>query len=66
MYNYIVSTCVKYVQLYCEYVYKVCTIRMWVHIWSMYNYIVSTCIKYVQLECEYVYKVCTIRMWVHV
>ena len=41
MYNYNVSTCVKYVQL-CEYMYKyvqleweymykVCTIRMWVH-----------------------------------
>ena len=40
---------VNNVQLEHEYVYKVCTIRMWVSI------------KYVQLEWEYMYKVCTTR-----
>ena len=55
------SMWIKYVLLECDNLYKVCTIRMWVHgkacaigMWVHE--------KYVQL-CEYTYKVCTIRMW---
>ena len=25
-------TCIKYAELECEYMYKVCRIRMWVHV----------------------------------
>ena len=61
MYNYNVSTCIKDVQLECEYMHKkyvqleyeyghkVCAIIMRVWAQSMCNYNVSTCIKYVQL-----------------
>ena len=66
MFKYNVSTRIKNVQLECEYMYKVCTIRMWVHVESMCNYNESTCIKYAQEECEYVHKVCAIRIRVHV
>ena len=66
MYDYNVSTRIKYVQWEREYVHKVCAIRIWVHAQSKYNYNVSTCIKFGQLECEYMHKVCTIIMWVHV
>ena len=58
------SPCIKYVQLECEFMDKVSTIRMWVHVQSMCYYNVSSWVKYVQLECEYMDKVCTIRMWV--